>query len=221
MRIGVVGSGRIGGNIAGLWASAGHEVCLSYSRDPGRLRQFAASIGERARVGTVSEAVSFGDVVLLSVPWMSIPAVLAEAGSLDGKIVVDTTNHFGPSGLESIPDALTAAQFNQRRMPGAKLVKAFNTLTSGFQASEAGRAAERRVVIFYCGDDAAAKQTVAGLIDDAGFAPADVGRLADAAPMESPRRPGAVYGEEYRREDARAAIAALRAGQPLPPTPAY
>ena len=64
-------------------------------------------------------------------------------------------------------------------------------------------------------------KAVVGLIDDAGFAPADLGGLADASPMESPRRPGAVYGEEYRPEDARTAIAALRAGQPLPPTPVY
>jgi 8-hydroxy-5-deazaflavin:NADPH oxidoreductase len=147
---------------------------------------------------------------------------LNQAGSLDGKTVIDTTNQFGLGGLETIPDGLTAVQYNQRRMSGARLVKSFNTLTSGFQTSEAHRSdPDQRVVLFLCGDDAGAKATVAGLIADAGFEPVDVGGLADAGPMESPRRPGALYGEEYRPADARAAVAALRAGEPIPPTPDY
>lgn len=221
MKIGVIGAGRIGGNAARLWASTGHELLLSYSRDPARLEQAAAALDGQARSGSVKEAASFGDVVMLSVPWGAIPGVLAEAGSLAGRIVIDTTNQFGPSGVAAIPDGLTAAQFNQRRMPEARLVKAFNTLTAGFQASETGRPTADRVVLFMCGDDADAKRVVAGLIDDAGFAAADLGGLADAGPMEAPRRPGALYGEEYRPADAQAAIAALRAGRPLPPTPDY
>lgn len=221
MRIGVVGSGHIGGNAARLLGSAGHDVFLSFSRDPDRLKELAATIGDRAQAGQVPDAVAFADVVLLSVGWALVPAVLAEAGSFEGKIVIDTTNQFGPGGLESIPDGLTAVQFNQRRMPGARLVKAFNTLTAGFQASAAGRPADRRVVLFHCGDDPDAKQAASSLIEDAGFAPADLGGLADAAPMEAPRRAGALYGEEYRPDDARAAIAALRAGRPLPPPPRY
>jgi predicted dinucleotide-binding enzyme len=154
------------------------------------------------------------------VPWRLIDEVLEQAGSLDGRIVIDTTNQFGSNGLETLPT--TAAELNQRRMPGARLVKAFNTLTSAFQASEAGRPdPDQRVVIFMCGDDAQAKETVAGLIRDAGFEPADVGGLADAAVMEAPRRAGGVYGEEYRPADARAVIEALRAGRPIPPTPSY
>jgi predicted dinucleotide-binding enzyme len=107
-------------------------------------------------------------------------------------------------------------------MPGARLVKSFNTLTSAFQASEAGRPdPEQRVVLFLAGDDAEAKEIAAGLIRDAGFEPIDVGGLADAAVMEAPRRPGAVYGEEYRPADAHAVVEALRAGRPIPPTPSY
>lgn len=222
MKIGVIGAGRIGGNAARLLVAAGHEVLLSFSRDPGRLREQAEASGERARAGGVREAVEFGDVVLLSVPWVAIPDALEQAGSLDGKIVIDTTNQFGTGGLERLPDGLTAAQVNQRRIPGARLVKSFNTLTSGFQASEAGREpAERRVVLFLCGDDDGAKATAGELIRDAGFAPVDIGGLADAAPMEAPRRPGAVYGEEYRPAEARKVVEALRAGGPIPPTPDY
>ena len=215
--IGVIGAGRIGGNAARLLARAGHDVTVSFSRDSDKLQALADEIG--ARAGTPAEAAQ-ADVVILSVPWRLIDEVLEQAGSLDGRIVIDTTNQFGSNGLETLPT--TAAELNQRRMPGARLVKAFNTLTSAFQASEAGRPdPDQRVVIFMCGDDAQAKETVAGLIRDAGFEPADVGGLADAAVMEAPRRAGGVYGEEYRPADARAVIEALRAGRPIPPTPSY
>jgi 8-hydroxy-5-deazaflavin:NADPH oxidoreductase len=118
-------------------------------------------------------------------------------------------------------DGQTAAQFNASRMPGARYTKSFNTLTSGFQASAAGRSGEKRVVLFLCGDDADAKGVVSGLIEDAGFVPADVGGTADAAVMEAPRRDGAVYGEEYRPADAEAVVDAVRKGRPIPPTPSY
>ena len=222
MKIGVIGAGRIGGNAARLFAAAGHDVLLSFSRDPDRLGEQAVAIGERAAVGSARDAAQFGDVVMLSVPWSAVPDALDQAGPLDGKIVIDTTNQFGPGGAQQLPGGLTAAQYNQQRMPGARLVKSFNTLTSGFQAAQAGRTPpENRVVLFLCGDDDKAKQVVAGLIEDAGFAPADLGGLADAAPMEAPRRPGSVYGEEYRPADARAVAEALRAGRPIPPTPVY
>jgi 8-hydroxy-5-deazaflavin:NADPH oxidoreductase len=221
MRIGVIGAGRIGGNAARLFAAAGHEVMLSFSRDPERLRADAEAIGERASTGEVADAARFGEVIVFSVPWRLVDEVLEQAGSLDGKMLIDTTNQYGSGGLEQLPEGRTAAQVNQARMPGASLVKAFNTLTSGFQASAAGRESERRAVIFMAGDDADAKATVAGLIEDAGFAPADVGGLADAAVMEAPRREGAVYGEEYRPAEAEEVVEALRAGRPIPPTPEY
>ena len=219
MRIAVIGPGRIGGNGARLLAGAGHDVTLAFSRDDDRLRALAEEIG--ARAASPAEAVADAEVVILSVPWRLVDAALEQTGTLEGKIVIDTTNQFGAGGLEDLPDGLTAAQFNQQRMPGARLVKSFNTLTSAFQASEAGRPADDRVVLFLCGDDAAAKETVAALIRDAGFEPADVGGLADASVMEAPRRPGAVYGEEYRPADARAVVEAMRAGRPIPPTPTY
>jgi 8-hydroxy-5-deazaflavin:NADPH oxidoreductase len=209
VRIGVIGAGRIGGNIARLLARAGHEVALSFARDPKRLEELAVEIGERAQVLPQAEAAQFGDVVVLSVPWSVIDDALEQAGSLAGKIVIDTTNQFGEDGLEQLPDGLTAAQVNARRMSGARLVKAYNTLTAGFQAEAAGRSGPDRVVMFMCGDDEEAKQTVARLIDDSGFTPVDIGGLADATPMEAPRRPGAVYGEEYREAEARSFVRSL------------
>jgi hypothetical protein len=206
MRIGIIGAGRIGGNAARLFAKAGHEVLVSFARDQDRLEHLASDIGGRA--GSPREAAEFGEVVLLSVPWVLVDDVLAEAGPLDGKIVIDTTNQFGRDGWEDL-GGRTAAQRNAARMPGARYTKSFNTLTSGFQEQAAGRTGPDRVVLFLCGDDEEAKRVVAGLIDDAGFTPVDMGGIADAAPMEAPRRPGAVYGEEYHDEEARAFVAQL------------
>ena len=207
MRIGVIGAGRIGGNAARLFAQAGHDVLVSYSRDPDKLQAVAARIG--ARAGTPREAAEFGEVVMLSVPWRLLDDVLAEVGPLDGRIVIDTTNQFGTGGWEDL-GGRTAAQVNAQRMPGARYTKAFNTLTSGFQEQAAGRTGPDRVVMFLCGDDDEAKRVVAGLIDDAGFTPVDMGGTADAAPMEAPRRRGAVYGEEVHEDEARAFVARLR-----------
>jgi 8-hydroxy-5-deazaflavin:NADPH oxidoreductase len=201
MRIGVLGAGRIGGNLARWLVHAGHEVVISYSRDPVALGNRASEIGCRA--GSVAEAAAFGEVVVLSVPWSTIDDVLDQAGPLAGKIVIDTTNHFSAGAVTELGPNRTAAQVNQARMPGARVVKAFNTLTAGFQAEAAGREGADRVVMFLCGDDADAKAVVAGLIEQVGFTPFDVGGLADAAVMEAPRRAGAVYGEEFHEADAR------------------
>jgi 8-hydroxy-5-deazaflavin:NADPH oxidoreductase len=209
MRIAILGAGRIGGNAAALFAAAGHEVLLSYSRDERRLLQLAARIGNGAIVGSPAQAAEFADVAMLSVPWRLVDDAVAQAGGLAGKIVIDTTNQFGRSGWEDL-GGRTAAQVNAARMPGARYTKAFNTLTSGFQAEAAGRTGPDRVVMFLCGDDEEAKRVVAGLIDDAGFVPVDMGTIADAAPMETPRREGAVYGEEFHEDEARAFVARLR-----------
>jgi predicted dinucleotide-binding enzyme len=221
MRIGIIGSGRIGGNAGRLFAAAGHEVMFSGSSDPTKLEAAAAEAGPGARAGTPREAVEFGEVVMIAVPWRALDDVLAQAGRLDGTIVIDTTNQFGPGGLERLPEGRTAAQVNAARMTGARYTKSFNTLTAGFQRESAGREHEERVALFVCGDDSAAKAVVSRLIDDIGFVAVDAGGTADAAVMEAPRREGAVYGEEYREAEARAAVEAARAGRPIPPTPVY
>jgi 8-hydroxy-5-deazaflavin:NADPH oxidoreductase len=91
----------------------------------------------------------------------------------------------------------------------ARLVKAYNTLTAGFQAEAAGRTGPDRVVMFYAGEDAVAKRVVAQVIDDSGFAPVDLGGWATVRYMEAPRRPGAVYGEQYHLAEARAFVASV------------
>jgi len=218
VRIGVIGAGRIGGNCAVQFAKGGHEVKLS-SRNPEKLESLASEIGEAASVGTPAEAAEFGDVVVIAVPWDGFDEAVESAGSLDGKIVVDTTNQYGSSEMPA--EGQTAASFHAARVPDARYTKSFNTLTSSFQAETAFRPETDRVVQWVCGDDVAAKQVVMGLIADAGYAPIDLGRNDQAAVMEAPRRSGAVYGEEYRLPDAEKVVQALQAGEQIPPTPDY
>lgn len=132
---------------------------------------------------------------VLSVPWPTVEQALEQAGPLDGKVLIDTTNPFGRGGWD-VPAGQTSTMLHQQRLPRTRVVKAFNALTAGFQADAAGCTGIDRVVIFLAGDDAAAKATVSALIDDAGFEAVDVGAAADSAVLEAPRRPGSVYGEE-------------------------
>lgn len=217
MRIGVVGAGNIGGNIARRCALAGHSVVVSFAHDQAKLEAFAEEIG--ATAGTPKDAAG-ADVVVISVPWDAIDDALAQTGSLDGRIVVDTTNQFGEDGLIDL-GGRTAARINADRMRGARYTKSFNTLTARFQSDAAGRPKEMRVVQWLCGDDQGAKQTVGRIIEDAGYVPVDIGGIDGCSVMEAPRRPGAVYGEEYRLADAERVVDAVRAGKPIPPTPKY
>jgi len=220
MRIGIIGAGHIGGNCARRFVASGkHEVRLSFSRDPENLARLARELGERASVGTPLEAVRYSDVVALSVPWDAIPEALRQAGPLAGKIVIDTANAYGSRTMPA--KGQTAAEFNATRMPGARYTKSFNTLTAHFQSEAADRTKDQKVVQWICGDDSEAKQVVAKLIEDAGYIPVDLGGTKACQVMESPRRKGAVYGEEYRAKDAAAVVAAVREGRPIPPTPKY
>ena len=218
MRIGIVGAGRIGGNCATQFAKGGHEVKLS-GRDPAKLEPLAAEIGDAASVGSPAEAADFGEVVVFAVPWDGFDDAVSAAGSLAGKIVIDTTNFYG--GKSPPAEGETQAHHNAARMPGARYTKSFNTLTSGFQAEAAFRPDAERIVQWVCGDDEDAKRVVMGLITDAGYAPVDLGGTADAGVMEAPGGPGTVYGEEYRLPDAEKVVEAIRVGEEIPPTPTY
>ena len=219
VRLAIVGAGRIGGNAARLWSRAGHDVLICFSRHPDQLAARAAELGNHVAADSVAHAVERADVVMLAVPWGAIDQALGDAGPLAGKVVLDATNQFG-AGPGPAPGP-TVAQVNSARLPGARYVRGFNTLTAGFQAAASSRSADQRAVLFVCGDYPAAKDIVAKLIEDAGFAAVDLGPSAVAAVMEAPRRRGSVYGEEYRLPEARAVAEAVHQGGEMPPAPDY
>ena len=181
MRIGTIGSGRLGGAVGALWVKAGHPVMFS-SRDPEQTAALVARLGPPARAGSVAEAIDFGDVVFLAVPYGAMPQIGRDFGSrLAGKIVLDAGN-----AVEARDGAIAAeAEQNgigltsQKYLPGARLVRAFNTLGYTVLEREAHRA-EGRIAIPIAGDDDAALQVAAVLVRDAGFDPVVVGKLADA-----------------------------------------
>jgi len=153
MHIGIIGAGNIGGNVGRRLALAGHHVTVSFARAQAKLAALAAKFG-----ATVAEpARAAADVVVLSVPWAVIDAALAAAGPLTGRIVIDTTNQFGPGGVLDL--GRTAARHNADRMPGARYTKCFNTLTARFQAQAASRTGHARVVQWICGDDTQARRS--------------------------------------------------------------
>jgi 8-hydroxy-5-deazaflavin:NADPH oxidoreductase len=207
MRVGIVGAGRIGGNVGIQLARSGHEVLFSYSRDSTKLEQLAADAGG-ARTGKPREAVEFAEAVVFAVPWGLIDDVLAETGSLDGKVVVDTTNQFGAGGVEELPGGLSAVETNARRMPGALLAKAFNTLTAGYQRDVAEGRVGGEVAMFFAAEEREAIDAATTLIEGCGFVPVRLGGWERVRLMEAPRRPGSVYGEAYPPEDARRIAAA-------------
>jgi 8-hydroxy-5-deazaflavin:NADPH oxidoreductase len=207
MRVGIVGSGRIGGNAGTQLARAGHEVMFSFSRDPSSLEALASDAPD-STTGTPREALAFGDAVIFAVPWTVVDDAVEAAGKLDGRVVIDTTNQYGAGGLEALPEGLTAAEVNQRRMPGARLAKAFNTLTAGYQRDVAEGRVDADVAMFFASEDDGAADAASELVGGCGFAPVRIGGWKQVRLMEAPRRDGSVYGEAYRSADARRIAAA-------------
>ena len=210
MKVAIIGSGRIGSNIGIHAARAGHDVTFSYSRDPRKLEDLAASVPS-ARAASPADAARSADVIAFSVPWTAVDDAIARAGSLEGKVVIDTTNQFGARGLEKLPDDATAIQTNARRMPGARLAKAFNTLTSDYQRNVAEGRVSGPVAMFYATEDEHAAKVTAELISTLRFVPVRIGGWREVRLIEAPRRDGAAYGEAYRPEDAER-IASAAAG---------
>jgi len=178
LKIGIVGTGNIGGALATHWAKAGHELVIS-SRHPEELQDLAKSLGPKVRVGTPSEAAKFGDVVLLSVPYKATPQVGRDlASDWQGKIVLDTGNPYPSRDGPMAEDArkrgtgVTSAEF----LPGTRLVRAFNAINASPLATEAHRKGEK-IGIPLASNDAQALKVAEQLVRDAGFDPVVVGGL--------------------------------------------
>lgn len=181
MKIGVIGSGRLGGAVGSLWVKAGHDVLFS-SRHPEELKDLVAGLGPLARAGFPQEAASFGDTVLIAVPYGALPQVGRDlAPTLKGKVVLDACNAV-PSRDGAIAEEAKANGIgitSQKYLPGTRLVRAFNTLGASILRREANRS-EPRMAIPIAGDDADALKVAAALVRDAGFDPVIVGPLARA-----------------------------------------
>jgi 8-hydroxy-5-deazaflavin:NADPH oxidoreductase len=183
VNIGIIGSGNVGGTLGMAWAGRGHQILFSYSRDPKKLAGLVASAGPNASAGSPAEEAQFGEVVVLAIPWATVDDALQVAGSLAGKILIDCTNPLKGdlSGLE-IGHTTSAAEEIARRAPGARLVKAFNSIGAANMANPVF--GSQRATMFFCGDDAAAKTIVARLVEETGFEPVDAGALAIARLLE-------------------------------------
>jgi predicted dinucleotide-binding enzyme len=181
MKIGVIGSGKIGGSVGTLWVKAGHEVMFS-SRHLDEVKKLIAGLGPKARAGTPKEAAAFGDVILVSVPYSALPQIGKDlATELKGKVVLDTCNPIS-SRDGQMADAARAkgtGVASVEFLPGVRLVRAFNSVGYNSIRSEAHRAGEK-IAIPLAGDDAAALKIAAKLVQDAGFEPVVVGPLARA-----------------------------------------
>jgi 8-hydroxy-5-deazaflavin:NADPH oxidoreductase len=187
MRIGIIGAGRIGSTLAKLWADAGHEVLVS-SRHPDALKPVIERIGSRSSAGTPLDAAALGSVVMLTVPFNAIPDLTRELRQeLNGKIVLDTCNAYKRRDADAASEAATHAQgsagWAAAMFPGARWVKAFNTVNYKTLESEAHRDGDR-VGIPLASDDDGALDVAADLVRDAGFEPVIVGALARGREFE-------------------------------------
>jgi hypothetical protein len=177
MKIGIVGSGMVGGTLGGVWVRAGHEVMFS-SLDIEHDKALAAKLGRGARAGTSKEAVAFGEVVMISVPYRALPEVGKTVGDLiRGKVVIDTCNPFvGRDGeIANWARAKGAGLASAELLPGARLVRAFNAI--GYSSMGEAHKEPGRIGMPIAGDDAKAIAVASALIRDIGYEPVLIGGL--------------------------------------------
>lgn len=184
MKIGIIGSGNVGGALGTRWAKIGHEVIFG-TREPhgAEMQQLAARASGKTRAASLADAARQAEVLLLAIPWPATQQVIASLGDLSGKILIDATNPLLPdlSGL-AIGTTTSAAEQVAGWARGAKVVKAFNTVGANIMENPAFEG--HRPVMFYCGDDVDAKQVVAKLISELVFEPVDAGPLKQARLLE-------------------------------------
>jgi predicted dinucleotide-binding enzyme len=204
MRIGIIGAGMIGSTMSRLWADAGHTVLIA-SRHPEELEPLAEKLGRNASVGAPVDAAAFGEAVLLTVPLLAIPQLASDlAPSLAGKVVLDTGNAYekrdGAAAREASQDPQGSAGWAARMFPGARWVKAFNTVYFKVLEREAHRNGDR-VGIPLASDDPRALDIAADLVRDAGFEPVVVGPLVRGKEFEPETPP---YNTGMSARDLRA-----------------
>jgi 8-hydroxy-5-deazaflavin:NADPH oxidoreductase len=207
LKIGVIGSGNIGGNLGGIWVKAGHEVMFS-SLDLEHDKALAARLGSNARAGTSREAATFGDVILMAVPYRALPAVGKDLGDvIKGKVVIDATNPIVARDGEIATWAREkgAGLASAQLLPGARIVRAFNAVGAARLPAIAQSQGERTGMPI-AGDDASAIAVASRLVRDAGFEPVVVGPLI----MGRHLIPGTPLAGERSPEQIRQIVSTLK-----------
>lgn len=179
MRVGILGSGLMGGKLGTIWARAGHEVVFSYARSDQKLKKLARDAKGKARAGTPGDAAREADALFLAVHWSRVDDVLKQAGDVSGKVIVSCSLPMNADDTALvIAHTSSGAEELAQRVPKARVVSAFNTVPSEVLSHvfEARRKATRPSLV-YCGDDSDSKKIAAALIRDVGFAPVDAGPL--------------------------------------------
>jgi len=183
MRVGILGSGLMGGKLGTIFARAGHEVVFTYARSTEKLKKLARGVHGKAhgsaRAGTPSEAAQEADALLLAVHWSRTEDVLNQTGDLSGKVIITCSLPMNDDNTELVvAHTSSGAEELARRLPKARVVSAFNTVPSEvlFGVYEGKRKATRPSLV-YCGDDKGSKAVAAELIRDVGFEPLDAGPL--------------------------------------------
>lgn len=183
MKIAVVGAGNVGGTLGKLWSDKGHEIRFAVP-DPNspKLKELLGTMRGGVHAASNREAAAASEVVALAVPWPAAEQAIKACGDLRSKVLIDCTNPLRADLTGLVLGHTTSAAEQVAGWSGAKMVKAFNTLGAGLygQAEFDGTRADG----FYCGDDAAAKNTARGLIADIGLNPVDVGPLRNARLLE-------------------------------------
>jgi predicted dinucleotide-binding enzyme len=180
MRIGILGSGLMGGKLGTIFARAGHEVVFSYARSAQKLKRLAREAGGAARHGAPREAAQAADALVLAVHWSRLDDLLAQAGDLSGRVVVTCSLPMNDDNTALlIAHTSSGAEELAKRIPRAQVVSAFNTVPSEvlFGAFYESRRKTSHPNLVYCGDNTPAKEVTAALIKDAGFDPVDAGML--------------------------------------------
>ena len=206
LKIGIIGSGRVGGTLGGVWAKAGHPVMFS-SLDLEADKKLAASIGQNASAGSTVEAAKFGDVLLISVPYKALPTVGKELGDLiKGKIVIDTSNPIVARDGDMAVAAREkgAGATSQELLPGARIVRAFNAI--GYARMGEAHKDKGKVGMPIAGDDKKAIDVASELIREIGYEPVLVGGTA----MGKYLLPGTPLGGEHTPAEIRQIMATLK-----------
>lgn len=207
IKIGIVGSGRVGGTIGSAWVKAGHEVMFS-SLDLEADKKLAASLGPNAKAGTPREAAAFGDVLLISVPYKALPAVGQDLADLiKGKIIIDTSNPIVARDGDMAVAAREkgAGVSSVEFLPGARIVRAFNAISYARMAEASKQTVRMGMPI--AGDDAKALEVASALVRDVGYEPVVVGSLAV---MGRYLIPGTALGGEHTPEELKKIAATLK-----------